>query len=53
MIYTSFAPDRLNEDSPFPDLLDQEWKVSELNEHTAQCHLLMEDPSGSYNLQKI
>ena len=54
MIYTSFAPDRLNEDiAPFPELLDQEWKVSKLNEHTAQSPLLTEEPSSFYNQQNI
>ena len=46
--------DCYNEDiAPFPELLDQEWKVSKLNEHTAQSPLLTEEPSGFYNQQKI
>ena len=41
--------DCYNEDiAPFPELLDQEWKVSELNEHTAQSPLLTEEPSGFF-----
>ena len=44
------------ENAPFPELLDQEWKVFQLNKHTAQCHLLWKNPTFSglfYNQQKI
>ena len=37
MIYTSFALDLLNTRMPhFQNYLIKEWKVSQLNEHTAQ-----------------
>ena len=33
--------DSYNEDiAPFPELLDQEWKVYKLNEHTSQSPLV-------------
>ena len=39
--------------APFQNYLTKEWKVSQLNEHTAQSPLLTEEPSGFYNQQKI
>ena len=55
MIYTSFVQiNCYNEDiAPFQNYLTKEWKVSKLNEHTAQSPLLTEEPSGFYNQQKI
>ena len=48
-MFLYLCSDRLNEDAPFPDLLDQEWKVFQLNEHTAnQSPLLMEETSGFF-----
>ena len=38
-----------NEDiAPFQNYLTKEWKVSKLNEHTAQSPLLTEEPSGFF-----
>ena len=55
MFFISFAQiDCYNEDTvPFQNHSTKERKVSKLNEHTAQSPLLMEEPSGFYNQQKI
>ena len=39
--------------APFQNYLTKEWKVSQLNEHTAQSPLLTEESSGFYNQQRI
>ena len=58
MICTSFCTRSAdNTRTPhFQNYLTTEWMVFQLNEHTAQCHLLWKNPLFSglfYNQQKI